>query len=98
MIELKKEKDQIKTIYEKRGDKFSILSDYLLIAVGREPNLEMFEKKYKNSIIDEGAPGLFFAGDVKQGLFRQVGIAIGDGLYAAMKAIKYLEKKNENIG
>lgn len=93
VIELRKEKDQIKTIYEKRGVKFSILSDYLLIAVGREPNLKIFEKKYKDSIIDEKVPGLFFAGDVKQGLFRQVGIAVGDGLYAAMKAIKYLERE-----
>ncbi len=96
VIELKKEKDRVKTIYEKKGAKSSILSDYLLIAVGRESNVKIFAKKYKdvNSMIKERAPNLFFAGDVKRGLFRQVGIAVGDGLYAAMKAIKYLEEKN----
>ena len=62
------------------------VSDYVLIACGRKPNLELLSNNLKKSNI----PGLFIAGDVKTGKFRQVGIAIGKGIYSAMSAENYL--------
>jgi thioredoxin reductase len=61
--------------------------DYLLIAVGREPILDFMDIE----LLDN--PKLFQIGDVKNGLFRQTSIAIGDGTFAAMKINSMLTKE-----
>jgi thioredoxin reductase (NADPH) len=76
-----------------------IEADRLLIACGREPRLDILDP----SLIDilrssdrasmAGIPGLYLAGDVVADGRRQVGIAIGSGLTAAMMADHYLRKK-----
>jgi len=55
-------------------------ADYILIACGREPNKEILSKDIEKS----NMPSLYLAGDVRTGNFRQVGIAVGDGIRAAM--------------
>ena len=58
------------------------IADYLLIAIGREPNLDFIKKdllKIQN---------VFQIGDVKNGQFRQISIATGDGTYTAMNIHK----------
>lgn len=57
-------------------------SDYLLIAVGRNPNLDFIGRQALEN------PNLFQIGDVKNGLYRQTSIAIGDGISIAMKIYK----------
>jgi thioredoxin reductase (NADPH) len=74
-------------------------SDYLLIACGRVPNLApvrsiLGENEGAAGVVTE-VPGLFIAGDVRSGDHRQVGIAVGDGINAAMSAVSYLEGGNE---
>jgi len=62
--------------------------DSLLIAIGRKPNL---------GFIDEGLltnKNIFQIGDVKNGLFRQTSIAVGDGTFAAMKISSLLSQGN----
>ena len=61
-------------------------TDYVLIACGRDPNDELLVKHFKKNNIS----GLYFAGDVRTGMFRQAGIAVGEGIYAAMSAETYL--------
>jgi len=56
-------------------------ADYLLIAVGREPQVLRCPK----------AQGVFLAGDVHTGIYRQIHIATGDALQAAMNVTKYLQ-------
>ncbi len=56
--------------------KFNI--DILLVAIGRIPN-DNFAKNVK------GNPRVFWAGDVKNGWYRQSSIAIADGIKAAMQ-------------
>jgi thioredoxin reductase len=53
--------------------------DYLLIAIGREPNLNFINK---DLLIN---PKVFQIGDVQNGQFRQTSIAVGDGTFTAMK-------------
>lgn len=53
--------------------------DYLLIAIGREPNLDFINK---DLLIN---PKVFQIGDVKNGQFRQTSIAVGNGTFTAMK-------------
>lgn len=69
----------------------SLKSDYVLIACGRKPNKTLFTKDLEKNNI----PGFFIAGDVKTGQFRQVGIAVGEGIYAAMVIETYL-RGNKN--
>lgn len=68
----------------------------VLIAVGRfstarsllDDSLLMTEPEIT---FDE--PGLFIAGDARNGSLGQLGIAVGDGIMAATKAVNYLENK-----
>jgi thioredoxin reductase (NADPH) len=62
-----------------------IETDYLLFAIGREPCLDLLPRLIKNNRI-------YLAGDVKNDIFRQTGIAIGDGIKTAMKIYRKIEK------
>jgi thioredoxin reductase len=64
----------------------SIESDYLLIAIGRDPNLDFLSEqaKVKEPMLRKRGL-LYFAGDVKNNLFRQAAIAAGEGIRAAMQ-------------
>ena len=58
--------------------KFSIECDEVVFAIGRDPQLDFMDRIIEND-------RCLLVGDVKNGLFRQVAIAIGDGIKAAMK-------------
>jgi len=63
----------------------------LLIACGREPEDGLLRSLARSGkIANHLAPDLFAGGDVVRGSFRQAGIAVGDGLLAAMAAVRYL--------
>jgi thioredoxin reductase (NADPH) len=62
-------------------------SDYILIACGRFPNDDLIS----NDFMEENISGLYIAGDLRKGRYRQVGIAIGDGIYKAMCIEEYLK-------
>jgi thioredoxin reductase len=75
----------------------AIEADYVLFAVGRVPNLDFLSDEVRRREEELVASGrLYFAGDVKNELYRQVAIAAGDGLRAAMKI--YSRIANENFG
>lgn len=65
-----------------------ISADYLLIAIGREPNYEFISKDLLIS------PDIFQIGDVKNGQFRQASIAAGDGTFTAMMINNRLNNGN----
>lgn len=61
-------------------------ADYVLYAIGRVPNVEFLSEEVRRrekELVEAGH--LYFIGDVKNDLFRQVAIAAGDGLRAAME-------------
>lgn len=67
-------------------DSFELVADYLLCALGREPQLDVLSPYLSTNLdlmVSVGA--LYLIGDVKNKDFRQVGIAVGDGILAAMK-------------
>lgn len=69
------------------GDKLGELEcDYLLISIGREPQLD-FIPNYDQAIFREleQQGKLYFIGDVKNGIYRQAAIAAGEGIMTAMK-------------
>ena len=82
---------------ESKNDKINLLSisnivttvfDYILIAIGREPNLDFINKDIMIN------PNIFQIGDVKNEHSRQTSIAVGDGTFAAMKINKLLNQGN----
>lgn len=74
-------------------------ADFILIACGRDPNISFLSTNLTKYIDDcsgvprMSLPGLYFAGDVLRGTYRQSAIAVGDGIHAAMMAQRYLKEK-----
>ena len=84
----------------KRDDKdIPLMADMILVAIGREPNITMLSPELKEAYNnDENIPNLYYIGDVKKGNFRQVSIAIGDGMKAAMEIVNNTTEKDDNYG
>jgi len=61
-----------------KGGKFSLECDEVIFAIGRDPQLDFMGRVVEND-------RCILVGDVKNGIFRQATIAIGDGIKAAMK-------------
>jgi len=63
----------------------SMSADYLVGALGREPRLDCLPAVFRQkSRLLVQRKLLYFVGDIKNGMFRQTSIAVGDGLQAAM--------------
>lgn len=72
-------------------------ADILIGAIGREPQLDFVSPSLMEQSADLEKMGiLHFAGDVKNGMFRQTAIAVGDGIRAGMLIHqRLLENANE---
>lgn len=74
------------------GKSEELVGDYILVACGREPELDLFKNSDLGvSVAREGPPmtnipGLYLVGDAVRDNCRQTGIAVGDGILAAMLA------------
>jgi thioredoxin reductase len=67
--------------------------DYVIAAIGREPDLTMLESGLGTASRQLRARGVFYLiGDVRQDRCRQTAIAVGDGVLAAMKIAQHLEE------
>jgi thioredoxin reductase (NADPH) len=61
-------------------------ADFLIGAIGREPQLDFVSASVlEKSAALEKMGILHFVGDVKNGIFRQTAIAVGDGIRAGMR-------------
>jgi len=68
-------------------------ADYVLFALGREPQLDFLSDKLKMNVQEmEMKESIYFVGDVKNVAFRQTAIAVGDGVMTAMKINKRLKE------
>lgn len=60
--------------------------DAVLIAIGRTPETGFFSKNFKEIISNlTKEKKLYFTGDVKNGIYRQISIASGDGIKTGMR-------------
>jgi len=81
---------------EDRGEISELSADFLLVACGRIPEDALLRSLAPDWRIDARLPGgLLTGGDLVRGLHRQAGIAVGDGLAAAMAAAEYLKERSD---
>jgi thioredoxin reductase (NADPH) len=79
-----------------KGRQRELAADYILIACGRGPDLSVLDEDLRRRIGGlknsprTNVPGLFIGGDAVHGIHRQTGIAVGDGVLAAMLALEFL--------
>jgi thioredoxin reductase (NADPH) len=72
---------------------FDIQVDMVLCATGREAQLDFMPAMAQGEVERLEKDGcLTFIGDVKNGLYRQAAIAVGDGIYAGMKIFQQLKE------
>ena len=69
-------------------------ADYLIIAIGREANMDCLSDEFRpqTSMLEKQSL-LYIIGDVRNGIFRQASIAVGEGVLTAMKAYRYLKER-----
>jgi thioredoxin reductase len=69
--------------------------DILVGAIGRDPQLDFVSGQFAEKAIQlEGSGDLYYVGDVVNGLYRQTAIAVGDGIFTAMKISGRLKEKD----
>ncbi len=74
---------------KKKDRTLPLIGDIVIVAIGREPNLEIISEKLLEAYEGKSEnPKIFFVGDVKKNNYRQVSIAMGDGMKAAMEIVK----------
>jgi thioredoxin reductase len=79
------------------GGRREIACDGAVAAIGRRSALAALESGLDLSttgMIFTRVPGLFVIGDARLGSLGQTGIAVGDGLEAAMQAVEFLERES----
>ncbi len=70
----------------------SFYANYLVVAYGREPQLDFLSAQVVETSQELESKGLlYYIGDVKNGPFRQTAIAVGDGILAAMQIYQHLK-------
>lgn len=85
--------NMLHAVISERKRKAVISCDYIVYAIGREPRLDFLSFRLQNKF-PLGDKTLYFIGDVKNGSTRQVAIAVGDGVRAAMEiTARYLAKR-----
>lgn len=63
-----------------------IEAHFLIFAIGRKPQLDFLSEELKNNYREPERKGLlYFIGDVKNDIYRQTSIAVGNGVKAAMQ-------------
>lgn len=68
------------------GGASKLSADYLIFAIGRNPQLDFLSGRLKKKAQElENRGLLYYVGDVKNRTFRQTAIAIGEGIMAAMR-------------
>jgi thioredoxin reductase len=83
---VREEDRQLIVAMDQAGADKELVADFGLIACGREANTSVLPPELAENWTKTS--GLYLVGDVRRGDFRQVGIAVGDGILAAMSIVK----------
>jgi thioredoxin-disulfide reductase len=95
--------EKIKYLDSKSQKEKEIKTDGIFIEIGRKTNTKVVEHlvdtdDFGQIIVDKNnmttTPGLFAAGDVVSGTFKQIPVASGQGTQAALSAYQYIQENN----
>jgi thioredoxin reductase len=87
-------KNRLKLSFHHPGGSGALHADYLIAAIGREPRLDFLDLGLRSRLDELRREGsLYLIGDVKNDIFRQTSIAVGDGVRAAMEINMYINGK-----
>lgn len=76
-------------VVSEEENEIEIETDKILVAIGREPNITLLSDRLRKEHEDHSQiEKMFFVGDVKKDNYRQISIAMGDGMKAAMEIVK----------
>lgn len=86
------------TYADQNGQEQTVAADGVFIHIGLIPNADFIDIVEKNKpgeiIVDmygrTNVPGIFAAGDVTTTPYKQIGVAVGQGVAAALSAVTYL--------
>jgi len=105
--EIKGDKKVSSVILERGGETYEEAADAVFIFAGIIPqsrvvsglNAGLDESGYiiTDQKMASGEPGLFIAGDVRSGSFRQVVVAAGEGAVAAHSAAEYIDALRDAV-
>jgi len=85
----------------KTGEETTLPVDGLFISIGNQPRSEFLPAEVARDEsglvvtdrhLETTVPGIFAAGDVRQGAYRQITFAVGDGTLAFRGIMRYLEE------
>lgn len=86
-------KNKIFLTAQQLNEEFDIECDYLIYAIGREPQLDMIPPDLLPEIEKLArTKRVYMAGDVMNGYMRQTTIAVGDGVRTAMQIYTHLKE------
>ncbi len=84
-------------LYLKCDNGETISADFLLVAIGREPQFDFITRKVANNFSGlVKAKKLYIIGDARNKKCRQVAIAVGDGIKAAMEIVFKIYNKQRS--
>jgi thioredoxin reductase (NADPH) len=102
--EIKGEQKLSSVVLEREGSVYEEAADAVFIFAGTVPQSSLAAQGSARAELDEAGyiitnqqmatsvPGLFAAGDVRSGTFRQVVVAAGEGAVAAHNAAEYIDR------
>jgi thioredoxin reductase (NADPH) len=80
-------------VCQEPAGELQLYADYLLVAIGRQPRMDCLSERIHCKTQElEQQETMFIIGDVKNGIYRQTSIAVGDGILAAMKIYRCLKE------
>jgi len=89
------EAGSLRLLIELPGGRQAMDCDYLVYAIGRQPNTGFISPRLLELADDlERSGALYRIGDVQRGIYRQTAIAVGDGVLAAMQIIQNWEGRS----
>ncbi|MFX0094855.1 MAG: NAD(P)/FAD-dependent oxidoreductase [Candidatus Hodarchaeota archaeon] len=95
-IKIQVERNLVTLMTKSEDQPGNIKSDFILVAIGRKPNIDYLSPSLLIEYAEpQQEPTVFFIGDVKNGNYRQVSIAMGDGVKAAMETLKRIKEKGQ---
>ena len=86
-------KNDLKLDCSSPNGRVSFVVDHLIGALGRKPQVAYLANELREAVNAPEYEGkLYWIGDVKNGIYRQTSIAVGDGIRAAIHIYQYLKE------